>query len=662
MSAATSRNAPCGCGSGRRHKQCCGQLAATSITPARPIAEIPPDAMALLGQALASGRWHDAERIARALLDHRPGTGELWRALAVAQTRQGHDGIEAWRSAVQCLPADAASHNNLANAFARVGRVDEAIDHWRRAGAIQPNLVEAHLNLGDALQSQERPDEALAAFRRTLAVDPSRLEALLGVGAVCLTNGRLEEAADAYRQAQAAQPRSAEIFVNLGSAVRGLGRVEEAIDLFRQAIDLNPGLTEAHAALGTAFRLQGLAEEAEACLGEALRLRPDLVSAILAFAEARADQGDFAGAEDQLRRAITISSDSPEAWAGIPRVRHMTADDVEWFDGAQRVIAKAPPPRQRLHLHYALGKYHDDLGQYAEAFANFEQANLLASACRPPHDRAALSRTVRNIVETYDSRWLASSSGQGDPSPVPVFIVGMLRSGTTLLEQMLAAHPDADGAGELSFWGEAAARRRGNSATAEPLGALARAYLDQLQATRGHSLRVVDKMPANLMHLGLIHAALPNARIIHLRRDPIDTCLSIYFQHFEPTLTYANDLGDLADYHRRCDQVMAHWRQILPEGAILEVDYEALVADPRTTLQNILRFVDLPWNDLCLDFHKLRRVVITASKWQSRQKIHTGSVGRWRRYEAFIEPLLSLGSAEQSARLQTSAPPPSGRG
>jgi hypothetical protein len=163
-------------------------------------------------------------------------------------------------------------------------------------------------------------------------------------------------------------------------------------------------------------------------------------------------------------------------------------------------------------------------------------------------------------------------------------------------------------------------------------------------------------MPANLMHLGLIHAALPNARILHMRRDPIDTCLSIYFQHFEPTLTYANDLGDLADFCRRCDRVMAHWRRTLPKDTILEVDYEALVTDPRATLQGVLRFIGLPWNDACLDYHKARRTVITASKWQARQKINTGSIGRWRRYEAFIEPLLSLGSAEQPARLQTSAP------
>jgi Sulfotransferase family len=169
-----------------------------------------------------------------------------------------------------------------------------------------------------------------------------------------------------------------------------------------------------------------------------------------------------------------------------------------------------------------------------------------------------------------------------------------------------------------------------------------RDYLARLREAGGEASRVVDKMPSNFLHLGLIHAALPNARIIHMRRDPIDTCLSIYFQHFEPTLTYANDLSDLVDFYRRYEQVMTHWRGLLPPGACLDIDYESLVADPRETLQSILDFVGLGWSETCLDFHLARRTIVTASKWQARQKISTGSVGRWRRYESFIEPLLAL--------------------
>jgi len=556
------------------------------------------------------------------------------------------DGLEAWRAAVRRLPDDAACRNNLANACARAGRVDEAIEHWRRAIALRPALIEAHLNLGAALHDQERSDEALAAYRCARAIDPSRIEALLGVGAISLAEGRLRDAADVYGRALTVQPRSAEILVNLGAAVRGLGRLDAAIDLFRRALTINPALAEAHAGVGTALRLQGRSDEAEACLRAALRLKPDLISAMLELAEGRADQGDFEGAEAWFKRAMSIDPDSPESWSGIPRVRRMTTDDGEWLAGARRIIAQAPPPRRRLHLHYALGKHHDDLGEYADAFDNFEQANALTKLCRPPHDRAGLSARVEEVMRTYDAEWLAAARGQGDPSPTPVLIVGMLRSGTTLLEQMLASHPDAEGAGELSFWGEAAARIDvSGSPAARSLDLLAKDYLSQL----GPARRVVDKMPANFMHLGLIHAALPNARVLHMRRDPIDTCLSIYFQHFEPTLTYANDLGDLADYYRRYEQVMAHWRRTLPDGAWLDVDYEALVTEPRTVLQGVLDFIGLPWSEHCLAFHRTQRTIITASKWQARQTISAESVRRWRRYEPFIAPLLPLASPQPAA-------------
>ncbi len=603
-----------------------------------------------LGQTLAAGQAAEAEALALALLTQHSGVGVLWQALATAQAQQGHEALDAWRAAARASPNDAACHNNLANACARAGRIDEAIENWRRASTIQPLLIEAHLNLGEALQSREQPTEASAAYRRALAIDPSRIEALLGVGAISLAEGRLQEAADAYARALKIQPRSAETLVNLGAAMRGLGRVDAAIDLFRQALAINSNLAEAHASLGTAFRLLGRSDEAEACLIEAARLKPDLVGAILEMAEVHADRGDFKRAEALFKQAVTIDPDAPEAWAGTPRVRRMTSSDNDWLAGARRVVAKAPPPRRLLHLHYALGKYHDDLGEYAEAFDHFRQANLLSRLRRPPHDRAALSNQVGKLMDAYGPDWFAAAQGNGETSSRPIFIVGMLRSGTTLLEQMLASHPQVQGAGELSFWGEAAAHVEAlGGPNIDALSSMARDYLSRLDAQGLSANRVVDKMPANVMHLGLIHAALPNARILHMRRDPIDTCLSIYFQHFEPTLTYANDLGDLADYYRRYRQVTEHWRRTLPPSACLDVDYETLVADPRKIMESVLDFVGLPWDDACLNFQSTPRTIVTASKWQARQKINKRSIGRWRQYQPFVEPLLSLGSAKLDA-------------
>jgi hypothetical protein len=226
----------------------------------------------------------------------------------------------------------------------------------------------------------------------------------------------------------------------------------------------------------------------------------------------------------------------------------------------------------------------------------------------------------------------------------------MPRSGTTLAEQILASHPKVAGAGELPFWNDAAAGYKSTALDGGTSGSmtskLAEDYMRLLADLAPDALRVIDKMPANFLFLGLIHAALPNARILHMRRNPIDTCLSIYFQHFEVAYSYANDLEDLAHYFTEYSRVMEHWRSMLPENAILDVSYEGLVEDQEAWSRKMLEFIGLPWDPICLDFHRTDRTVITASKWQVRQKISKSSVGRWRNYEQFVGPLLHLMESE----------------
>jgi len=228
----------------------------------------------------------------------------------------------------------------------------------------------------------------------------------------------------------------------------------------------------------------------------------------------------------------------------------------------------------------------------------------------------------------------------------------MLRSGTTLAEQILASHPAVYGAGELTFWNTAWATYQSSAlndkGSAGILRKLAEDYLQLLDGLSGDALRVVDKMPTNFAFLGLIHAALPNARIIHMQRNPIDVCLSIYFQHFEAAVSYANDLEDLAHYYTEYLRLMRHWRSTLSKDAILDVPYEGLVNDQEAWSRKMLEFVGLPWDRRCLDFHETERIVITASKWQVRQKITNSSVLRWRNYERFLGPLLRLAEEDPS--------------
>jgi hypothetical protein len=273
----------------------------------------------------------------------------------------------------------------------------------------------------------------------------------------------------------------------------------------------------------------------------------------------------------------------------------------------------------------------------------------------PNHDRGLLTKHVDLIVRSHDRAWIGRTRAEAATSSRAVFIVGMLRSGTTLVEQMLASHPAAFGAGELNFWGAAFGSAIARAVAAEArkietddaaLERLRAAYLALLADHCANARRVIDKQPTNFLFLGPIMTALPDARIIHLRRNPLDTCLSIYFQHFEAANAYANDLDNLAHYCLEYRRLMRHWQAVLPPGAMLEVSYEALIENPEYGCRQMLDFIGLPWDPRCLDFHRTERAVVTASRWQVRQRIHSRSVGRRRHYQKFLGSLRPLLDAD----------------
>jgi hypothetical protein len=267
-----------------------------------------------------------------------------------------------------------------------------------------------------------------------------------------------------------------------------------------------------------------------------------------------------------------------------------------------------------------------------------------------PYDREARARFVEDVQRTYTRVTLRGSYPGSSDSVRPVFVVGMPRSGTSMVEQILASHPAVSGAGEFGFWSDAMRRHEGalrQEFPGEPLRTkLAAGYLRALGARCPEAPRVIDKTPFNANYLGPIHAIFPRARIIHMRRSPIDTCLSCYFQQFSAEISFAMDLSDLAHYYRQHARLMAHWHDVLPAGTLLDVSYEDLIADQESETRRILNFLGLEWDERCLSFHKTERAVMTASFWQVRQEIYRRSGGRWRNYRKFIEPLLALQDLE----------------
>jgi tetratricopeptide (TPR) repeat protein len=485
---------------------------------------------------------------------------------------------------------------------ARWGQGKDCIPALTRATELMPEDAEAHGNLGNALRGAGQFEKALVSHRRAVALQPA--------------------AADAQN--------------NLGTALQDLGRLDEALEHYRRAVALQPDFALAHSNLANVLGVQGRVDDAEAGCRRALELDPAFTPALVQLAELHAARGDFQSAEVLLTRVKALDPCAVEAWAGIARLKRMTQADGPWLAEALRLVEQGLPARREVHLRYALGKYYDDVGEYAAAFAQVRRANELAQRGRPVHDRSQVTRSIDRLIRSHDRPWLERVRVEANRSERPVFIVGMPRSGTTLAEQILASHSAVAGAGELPFWNTAAGRLSGGETDPGTLRGVAQEYLAVLEGVSSEAGRVVDKMPGNFLYLGLIHAALPQARIIHMQRDARDTCLSIYFQNFGAVHSYANDLEDLAHYHGEYERLMQHWRASLPARVLLDVPYEGLVQDVEGWSRRMLEFLGLPWEAQCLEFHRSARPVSTFSKWQARQRIHTSSVARWRHYQEFL--------------------------
>jgi len=556
------------------------------------------------------------------------------------------DAVTSFQRALALGAGDAALYNGLGNALYFLQKFAAAGAAYERAVALDPRFAEAHNNLGNARRDQGQLDAAIASYRAALALAPGTAEIHNNLGNVLMDQGKPSDARDHYARALELRPQFAKAHSNLGSAYRELGCFDAAEASYRTSLALQADAADVHNNLAVILRLQGRAAEAEARCRLSLASNPNSPAALSFLAELHSDQGRFAEAEELFGRALAIDPDWPQAWAGIASLRKMSADDAPWLAQAQRLAAAGLKPRDEMLMRFALGKYFDDVRDFERAFSNYRRANELAKGGREPHDRERLTRITDFSLSLYDRPWVTRARPAAVASALPVLVVGTPRSGTTLAERILAAHPAAFGAGELPFWKNASAALGASAQTADAndalLASLAAEYLQLLVGLAPAAARVVDKMPANYSYLGVIHAALPNARFIHMRRNPVDSCLSIYFQNFHGTHTYANDLEDLAHYYREYRRIMQHWRATLPAGSVLDVPYEGLVDEPELWSRKMIEFVGLEWHPGVLDFHRQTGNVSTFSKWQVRQKIHRGSVARWRNYEPYVGPLLSL--------------------
>ncbi len=576
---------------------------------------------------------------------------ESWIWLGIADARLGEyaSAVASFKQALELNPTSADAHYYLGAALDSLGKTDEAQTRYQEATRLQPGFARAHLALGNLLLRTGFPDRAETAYRATLGIEPEHPDALANLGVALKQQSRMEAALDFFSRAIRLRPNDAGLHTNIGNTYLQLEEFQSAIAAFRRALDLDPDQTGAYSGLAGALIRLGQTDEAAALLRTARGRYPHVP--VLAASEA--DLQDTLGHPEQAAELLepfvcdgTADVDVAVTFANIAPRLGMRERAIALLE---RSSTEAPlDAHDRLRAHFALGSLYDQAGEYDRAFSHFTKGNRLKPY---RYDPEATISDVDAIISTYDDGYFAKAPVSSNTSRAPVFIVGMPRSGTTLLEQILASHPAVHGAGELTHiprialslkWLERA-RGQGHISpiSSEALNESAAAHLQRLEHLSGGAARVVDKLPGNFKFLGLIQSLFPNAHVIHCKRDPRDTCLSCYFHDFEGYHPYCYDLINLGIYHRQYTRLMRHWLHTL-RLPILEVRYEDVVSDLDSQVRRMIAFLELEWDDRCLSFFRTGRIVNTASYEQVRRPIYSSAIGRWRKYERHLQPLLDV--------------------
>ena len=627
-----------------------------------------------------------AERLCRDALADFPGEPNLLSLLGAALNRQGR-GREAeplLRRALEEEPAYAKGHEELGRSLLQLGRSDEAIERLRRALELDPKLQSAQLTLVHALTESGRAEEAEALMQEFLHADPAR--ELIAKAAEHHRAGRLEDAEAIYREILRRDPRNLEALRLLALIAINVEHYGQAEQLLKRAVEIAPDFLAAWIDLSRAqlerFDLQaalasieraaalnprsanvqihvanvqarsGRHDQAIETYRRAIELNPDLPAGYLGLGNTLKTVGRQADAIGAYRRATVLRPELSEAWWSLSNLKTFRFEDREIEAMERQLEAAAIPDEVRVQFCFALGKAREDRGDYARAFELYERGNRTRRALEN-YDPVQTEAINERIINVFDEGFLARHAGRGHPDPAPIFVVGLPRSGSTLIEQILASHSQVDATHELPEVGrliQRINRDRDDRVTypeavrdfaGETWAALGRSYIDETRQYRRKAPYFIDKNPNNFASIGFLGLALPNARFINTRRHPLDTCLSCYKQLFARGQPFTYDLMELGEYYLQYDRMMTHWHAVLP-GRVLDVQYESVVADQRAESRRLLEFCGLPWEDACLRYYETERAIRTASSEQVRLPIYGSSVGLWRHYEHELAELIEI--------------------
>jgi tetratricopeptide (TPR) repeat protein len=627
-----------------------------------------------------------AEQLCRDALGEDPGEPNLSSLLGAALNRQnrGQEAEPLLRYALRAEPVYAKGHEELGRSLLQQGRTEDAIGSLKRALELDPKLQSAQLALVNLLGESGRTEEAERLMKAFLRADPFR--EWLAKAAELHRTGKLEDAEGIYRQILQRDPKNLEALRLLALIAMQFEHYGQAEQFLKRAVEIAPDFLAAWIDLSRAQLERLDLESALASIERAAAMSPASANVQVHLANVQARSGRHADAVETYRRAASLNPEAPAPWIGLGNTLKTIGQQAEAIDAYRRAAALRPQNSEawwslsnlktfrfedaeveamqrqlaadklteetRAQFSFAIAKAHEDRGEYARAFELYTEGNRLRR--RLEHYDPVQTEVINERIRTvFHDAFLERHAGQGHPDPAPIFIVGLPRSGSTLIEQILASHSQVDATHELPEAGRLVQRinrersdriaypEAARELAGEQWAALGRAYIDDTRKYRRGAARFTDKMPNNFPSIGLLALALPNARFVNARRHPLDTCLSCYRQLFARGQPFTYDLTELGEYYLEYEKMMAHWREALP-GRVLDVQYEDVVAGQERETRRLLEFCGLPFEDACLRYWETGRAIRTASSEQVRQPIYDSSVNFWRNYERELAPLVEI--------------------
>lgn len=597
-------------------------------------------------QAYAAGRVQEALDICTQVLAASRANFDAKLLLGSLEIQVGRhtEGIAHLQEVLDEVPGIYEAVLWMSVGYRNIGENRKALDVAMRAHDIRPDDAQAFNIIGEAQLALGLLADAELSFRNATKIKPSEPMYFVNLGRTCLLRFRMDHAAEAFDCAAAAAANSLGACMAVGAKLFELRQLSSAEYCGRRAVELRPSDAAARTFWAKTLMAVGRNDEARTQLEEAMVREPDhpeppaLIGTLLQSAGQDVEAAEF------FRCSISVRPVQGSAYLSLVQSIKVTRKDLALVHAMEKASADTGLPESELEaLHYALGKAHEDLGQFEPAMRDYDAANAIAYRRKIPAGGMDLAKFAEGIdwtISFFTKDLFARRNGSGDPTERPIFIVGMVRTGTTLMEQILSCHSQVYGAGEVEFWaseGMGCFDVAKNALHEDVLVDATARYLRLLERLAPEAGRIVDKMPANILALGLIHLALPNARIILMRRNKLDNCVSIYCTPNNAVAPFFHNKRNIGFAYREYAKLADHWRAVLPPDRLKVIDYEDLVWRSGAVISDTLSFCGLPWEDACLLPQRNMRTVITPSASQVRQAIHTGSVDRWRRFAAWAK-------------------------